>query len=70
LIDSNAAKVLVPGAEWRGYTRERARLLREISEEMGQLPSRNPQEAAPVHNPLMDASEIAQDENGNWFIIK
>jgi hypothetical protein len=56
-VSPNAAKVLVPGNEWRGYTRERARLLHEIATEMGQLGS---PEGGPVKGALTDFDVLVE----------
>lgn len=56
-VDPNAAKVLVPGPEWRGYTRERARLLHEIADEMGQ---RHPTDAGPARGSLTDFEVLVE----------
>jgi hypothetical protein len=44
--------------------------MREIAEQSGQLQLRPATpEPEPVKNPLMEASTIAQDEAGNWYVI-
>jgi hypothetical protein len=69
-VRPNAAKVLVPGNEWRGYTRERARLLREIAEEMGQIQSRNSTDGGPVRGSLTDFDVIAMDAARNFHAVQ
>jgi hypothetical protein len=39
---------LVNGHEWRGYAREQIKILREIGEQMGQIPSRPSAEGPPL----------------------
>jgi hypothetical protein len=69
-IDPNAAQVLVPGPEYRGYAREAARLDHQIAEEMGQLPQRVGKLEIAQKNRLASSDVIAQDENGHWYSVR
>jgi hypothetical protein len=69
IFDPNAAKVLVHGPEWRGYVREAARLEHQIADEMGQLPSRNPADTAPVTNPITVYDVLVEDADGHLHAV-
>jgi hypothetical protein len=69
-VDPDASEVPVIGREFAAYTKLQKELLREIAEQSGQLQQRAPVEVHVPPNPLMDAAEIAQDENGNWYVLR
>jgi hypothetical protein len=69
-FDPDASVVPINGAEHRAYAKLQKELAREIAEQSGQLQQRTPApEPEPVKNPLMEASTIAQDAAGNWYVI-
>ena len=43
--------------------------MREVSEELGQLPSRNPIDSSPAKNPITDYDVLAMDADGNLHAV-
>jgi hypothetical protein len=65
-VDPEASEVPVNGPEYRAYVKEQRALIREISEETGQLPTRVGRIEMEAKSPLTDFDTIALDENGQW----
>jgi hypothetical protein len=69
-IDPEASEVPVNGKELRAYMETKRALIRELRDVYGQQQLRAPApEPEPAPNPIMEASTIAQDEAGNWYVV-